>query len=260
MKLYTYLFIFILNLSQGCIFNKKTTTNERKTYALKLDSINMFDSVRNRIVPVALYLPSSNQKIDHQKVVILSHGYNVNRGGSNKEYSYLATFLATQGYFVASIQHELPTDDTIPLQGVPQIVRRPFWERGAKNILFVLNELKSIYPELDYQHLVLIGHSNGGDMSMLFGQQYPGLVDKIISLDSRRMAFPRSSHPKIYSLRSCDQLADEGVLPTIDEQKKYGTQIIKLKHTIHNDMDDSGTDNQKKEINKYILKFLNDQS
>ena len=258
MSLYKYIIILVCAFFLGCLSNKKKSLITSKTFETRLDSINMFDSTRNRLIPVALYLPSKNMKIEHQQVVILSHGYNVNRPGSNKGYSYLTTFLASKGYFVASIQHELPTDDTIPLQGIPQIVRRPFWERGAKNILFVLNELKRIYPDLDYQHLILIGHSNGGDMSMLFGQKYPTLADKIISLDSRRVAFPRTKQPKIYSLRSCDQLADEGVLPTIEEQQKYGSQIIKLKHTIHNDMGDGGTTKQKREINDYILKFLSD--
>lgn len=218
----------------------------------------MFDTSRNRSIPVALYLPESDKKIANQKIVIFCHGYYANRGGSNKACSYLTAYLASRGYFVASIQHELPTDDLIPQQGIPQVVRRPFWESGVKNIRFVLNELKKNYPELDYKHLILIGHSNGGDMSMLFGQEYPGSVDKIISLDNRRVAFPRTKHPKIYSLRSSDQLADEGVLPTLEEQKKYGTKIIQLRNTIHNNMDNSGNEEQKKEINNYILMFLND--
>ncbi len=218
----------------------------------------MFDSTRKRSIPVAFYLPVPDKKIENQKIVIFSHGYYANQGGSNRACSYLTSFLASKGYFVASIQHELPTDDLIPSQGIPQVVRRPFWDRGVKNILFVLSELKKTHPELDYKHLILIGHSNGGDMSMLFGQENPSLVDKIISLDNRRVAFPRTSQPRIYSLRSSDHVADEGVLPTTEEQAKYGTKIIQLKNTKHNNMDNSGTDEQKKEINDFILTFLND--
>jgi predicted dienelactone hydrolase len=218
----------------------------------------MFDKARNRSVPVALYLPKTSKKMQHQKLVIFSHGYYANKGGSNRECSYLTEYLASQGYFVASIQHELPTDDLIPQQGIPQVVRRPFWDRGVKNILFVLDELKKTYPELDYKHLILIGHSNGGDMSMLFAQENPTLVDKIVSLDNRRVAFPRTKQPKLYSLRSNDQPADKGVLPTSEEQQKYGIKIIQLKNTAHNNMDNSGSDEQKKEINNYLLTFLND--
>jgi hypothetical protein len=65
--------------------------------------------------------------------------------------------------------------------------------------------------------------------------------------------------PKIYSLRSSDQLADENVIPTIAQQKKFGIKIIKLSNTIHNDMDDHANEIQQKEINDYILSFLEDK-
>ncbi len=122
----------------------------------------------------------------------------------------------------------------------------------------MLHELERLKPGLDYKHLILIGHSNGGDMSMLFAQKYPDLVDKVISLDNRRMAFPRTKRPKLYSLRSSDQPADEGVLPTPEEQKRFGITIIKLPNTVHNDMNDDGTAAQQEEINEYILGFLKD--
>ncbi|SDH12709.1 hypothetical protein SAMN04488062_104217 [Flavobacterium omnivorum] len=121
----------------------------------------------------------------------------------------------------------------------------------------VIKEIKEKNSELDFKHLILIGHSNGGDMTVLFAQKYPDLVDKIISLDNRRMKIPRTIHPKIYSLRSMDQPADEGVLPTIEEQQKFEMTIIKLNNTIHNDMNDNGSRKQKREINNYILSFLN---
>lgn len=216
----------------------------------------MVDETRSRLVPVALYQPKTDKKIIKQKLVILSHGYNANNPGSNLGYTYLTEHLASRGYFVASIQHELPTDSLIPLTGIPQIVRKTNWERGVKNIEFVLNELKKLYPKLDYKHLILIGHSNGGDMSMLFGQKYPDLVDRIISLDNRRVALPRTKQPKIYSLRSSDQAADTGVLPTIAEQEKYGIRVIKLNHTIHNDMSNNANEAQRKEINNYVMTFL----
>jgi predicted peptidase len=224
---------------------------------VKTDSLNLFDSARNRLVPVALYLPETYKGGQKQKVVILSHGYTVNQPGANRGYSYITENLASKGYFVASIQHELPGDEVMPYVGIPQLVRRPYWERGSANILFVLNELKKRYPNLDYDHLILIGHSNGADMTALFAQQHPELVDKIIELDNRRMALPRTAHPKIYSIRSSDQPADEGVLPAEEERVKFGITIVKLPNTIHNDMGDRANPRQRKEINDYIMQFLN---
>ena len=218
----------------------------------------MFDQARQREVPIAVYKPKADKKIVSQKVIIFSHGYGQNKGGDYLAYSYLTEFLASKGFFVLSIQHELPTDSLLPLTGIPQIVRLPFWERGADNILFVINELKRKNPELDFNHITLIGHSNGGDMTALFPQRYPNIINKVITLDNRRVALPRTKNPTIYSLRSSDQPSDKGVLPTDEEIKMLGMKIIKLPNTTHNEMDNNANDEQRKEIQNYILAFLND--
>lgn len=220
----------------------------------RLDTLTWFDSARMRAVPVAVYSPKKVR--DGAQVVIFSHGYNENRPGTYLSYGYLTEFLAAKGYVVVSIQHELPADSLIPATGDLQQVRRPFWERGVQNILFVLKTMKRLHPELDYRHVTLIGHSNGGDMSMLFAAEHPRLIDKVISLDNRRVAFPRVISPRIYTLRSSDQPADPGVLPSLEEAHHLGIWIIPLKDTKHTDMGESGTDAQHQEIDGYVLGFL----
>lgn len=224
---------------------------------IRTERLDLLDSARSRRVPVTIYAPQqSRHEAKRLPVVIVNHGYGENKSGANEAYTYITHFLAARGYFVASIQHELPTDELMPMTGKPQDVRRPFWERGTQNILYVLNELKRTQPELDYQHVSLIGHSNGGDMVMLFAQKYPSLIDKAISLDNRRMLLPRVKHPSIYSLRSTDQPADEGVLPTLNEQQRFHIRVIKLPATNHNDMDDDANEQQRREIDDYLLQFL----
>lgn len=248
--------LFFLLLTFHLITTNVIAQIQKPDFKVKTDSLNWFDKARNRQVPVTLYLAFSDKKIVKQKVIIFSHGYYQNMPGGNRQVSYLTEKLASQGYFVASIQHELPTDDLIPTTGIPQVVRRPFWDRGADNILFVINTLKKSNPDLDFNTITLIGQSNGGDMTALFPQKYPGVVSRIITMDNRRMALPRTKNPKVFSLRSSDQPADEGVLPTAEEQKKFNIQIIKLPNTIHNDMDNRGNSEQKKEIIEYVLRFL----
>lgn len=243
-------------LLTGCGTGKTATFRQDKVYAVRLDTTTWFDAVRNRVIPVALYIPETHEQIPHQGVVIFSHGYGQNKGGDYLAYSYLIRFLALHGYFVASIQHELATDSLMPVTGIPQIVRRPFWERGAANILYCLNTLKRLHPELDYTCVTLIGHSNGADMTALFAQQHPERVQKIVALDNRRMPLPRTSKPRVLSLRSSDQPADPGVLPTPEEQKKFRIRIVKLPATTHNEMDDHANEVQRKEINDLILAFL----
>jgi len=216
--------------------------------------IVLLDKSRNREIPVALYLP---KKIQNAPLVIIGHGYNFNNPGANKGYTFIANALAQKGYMVASIQHELPTDVLIPTTGDIQVVRKPFWESGSATILYLINDFKKRYPKLNFNKIILIGHSMGGDISTTFTKKYPELVFKLITLDQRRVAFPRVSKPKIYSLRSSDQVADEGVLPTDPEQTKFGITIQKLPNTIHNDMNDNATAIQKSEMLNWILKFLN---
>lgn len=252
-----YVKIIIILFITTCLTNIYAGDNN-SSYKVNLDTLKLYDRARQREIPIAIY-KLKNKKDHKRKIIILSHGYGYNRGGANLDYSFLTNFLAEKGYFVISIQHELSTDSLLPLTGNPQVLRRPFWERGTDNILFVINDLKRTNPDLDFKHITLIGHSNGGDMTALFPQKYPNIVDKIISLDNRRMPLPRTNQPKIYSLRSSDQIADEGVLPTIEEQKKFNIKIIKLPNTIHNDMCDNANSVQRQEIKKYILTFLTEK-
>lgn len=217
---------------------------------IKTDTLTLFDQARNRAVPLVMY--SGTKPVKKQKLVILNHGY----GMPNTAYSSIANNLAAHGYYVVSIQHDLPGDQPIPNTGNVYETRKPFWDRGVQNILFVIQQLKTRKPGLDYSNIILIGHSYGADIVMLFAQEHPEAVAKVISLDNRRVPIPRISHPQLFSLRSSDQPADAGVLPTAEEQSKYHIRIVALPHTIHNDMGDNGTPAQKEEINKYILEFL----
>jgi predicted esterase len=228
-----------------------------KPHPFRLDTLQLFDSTRSRIIPAAYYSPSVKNK--KQQLVIFSHGYGANKGGDYLAYSYLTEFLASKGYFVASIQHELPTDSLLPTQGIPQVVRKPFWERGVENILFVMNALRTSHPHLDFTHITLSGHSNGGDMTALFAQKYPEKISKIITLDNRRVALPRTAKPRIYSLRSSDQPADEGVMPNAEEQKQFRMTMVKLPNTIHNNMDDNANATQRKEIQGLFVRFLRER-
>jgi hypothetical protein len=73
--------------------------------------------------------------------------------------------------------------------------RKPFWNRGANNIIFVINKLKVKHPELNFKKIILLRHSSGGDMSVLFALDNPNLVYKYITLDQRQVAIARVHKP-----------------------------------------------------------------
>lgn len=245
-----FLIICAAVLLMSCTTMQKAGVS--RNYPFKRDTLNLSDASRNRKIPIALYHPEAKRP----KVIIFSHRYGHNKGGDYLAYSYLTEFLAAKGYFVVSIQHELPSDELMPRTGIPQVVRRPFWERGAVNIFFVINQLKKSHPELNFNDLTLIGHSNGADMTALFPQLYPGMASRIITLDNRRMPFPLYVNLKVYSLRSNDQPADQGVIPEEAEIQKWKITLIKLQDVKHDDMDDHATESQRKEIQDYLLQFL----
>lgn len=257
--------LFIVSWGFGCTV-KKPESNSFKTpdiyiraAIIRIDTPTWVDSVRNRIIPIAIYnrdhltninatLPKNTKK----KLVILNPGY----GGTRNDYGYIANNLAINDYLVVTIQHDLPGDDPLPGTGDIYKLRRPIWDRGVQSIFYVTNKLKKLYPQVDYHNIVLIGHSNGGDISMLIANEHPEFAKVVITLDNRRVAVPRSDHPRIFSIRSTDQPADPGVLPSAEDQKKYKIKIVKV-NTIHNDMGGMGNEAQKKEINAYIMDYLN---
>lgn len=259
--MYKTLALLILSalLIAGCDSQKKPAAamTGKAVFEITTDTSTLFDPVRHRNIPIAVFAPKGKPAGKLKvPILIMNHGYGQNRGGDYLLYTYITEHFAAKGFYVVSIQHELPTDSLMPMEGIPQVVRRSNWERGVVNIRFVLDHLLQTHPELDDKQVTLIGHSNGGDMSMLFATQYPGRLAKVISLDNRRVALPRTRKPKVYSLRSSDQPADEGVLPDEKTQRELGMTIIKLPATIHNDMGNNGTEQQHKEIIGYLDSFL----
>lgn len=214
---------------------------------------NFYDTQRNRIIPVAVYAPQTENR---NEVIIFNHGYGANKGGDYKIYSHITKALAANGYFVISIQHELPTDDLLAMEGDLYKNRLPNWERGVQNILFTITEFKKLKPQLNWSKLTLIGHSNGGDMAALFATTYPDLLNKVISLDNRRMPLPRTKHPNVYSIRGSDYPADDGVIPGTKEQKELAIKIVYPDNIRHTDMDDKASEEQSRILNGYIMEFL----
>jgi hypothetical protein len=60
-------------------------------------------------------------------------------------------------------------------------------------------------------------------------------------------------------LRSSDKTADLGVIPSTEMCDSLGIQIIQLRRIPHNEMNDEGSRRQKKQINRYIRKILEDR-
>lgn len=150
----------------------------------------------------------------------------------------------------------MPNDPLLAMEGDFMQTRMPNWERGVANIYFTIQEFKKLKPQLDWDKLILIGHSNGGDMTMLFATKYPHLINKAISMDHRRMIMPRTEKPRLYTLRGCDYDADGGSTSHKQEQEQFHMKVVKLDGITHSNMGENGTEEQHRLINQSISGFL----
>lgn len=237
-----------------CTTSKKANASYRQHHSATPDTFTLTDQHRERLIPVAIYRSANNTK-NNNIPVIFNHGYGGNKGGDYLIYDYLTSFLANKGYFVISIQHELPTDEPVAMTGNLRETRMPNWESGVQNIHFVLQQIKTIYPHLWYDQLAIIGHSNGGDMTALFAQKYPTLVNKIITMDNRRMPLPRTLQPQVFTLRSNDYPADEGVLPSDEEARKF-MMTVQFTNINHGNMDNDASTTERDYLTQKILAYL----
>jgi hypothetical protein len=232
-------------------------------WGIQHETLNLFDTARQRPVAVDLavrrdYQMKANAGFWKLPVAIISNGNTV----KNTEYSFLANVLAARGYLVASVQQDLPTDPPLMTKvGLPYVGRLEVYEKGEAKILFVLGELKKMQPNADYQHLTLVGHSNGGDIAMFCAKRHPELVSKVITLDNLRVPFVLSDKMKILSFRSKDPnfKTDPGVLPTPAQAKADGIDIVNTKFQ-HTDMSDRGPDAVKETIQATLDEFLGNGS
>jgi pimeloyl-ACP methyl ester carboxylesterase len=233
-------------------------------WAIRHETVMFKDSARdNRLVEVDIAVRrdkemQANAGMITLPVAILNHGNTV----KFTEYSFLANIFAARGYLAMSIQHDLPTDAPMVTKvGELYVGRQPQYLRGIANIKFAVEQMKTYEANADYDHLTMVGHSNGGDISMYFAKMYPERVKKIVTLDNLRVPFITDGKFKILSFRSKDPQfkTDPGVIPADEECEKAGITVVQTGFQ-HNDMRDTGPDTAKSSIQSMLDKFLDDDS
>jgi hypothetical protein len=230
-------------------------------FAIRHETFSFYDATRGRTVEVQIAVRRDKEMqagagLSTLPVAVLNHGNTVRF----TEYSFLSNVFAARGYLAVSVQHDLPTDAPLVTKiGEPYVGRLPVYQRGVANIAFALEEMKAIQPNADYQHLTMVGHSNGGDISMYFAKLHPDQVKKIVTLDNLRVPFMTDGKFKILSFRSEDPVfkADAGVVPDDEVCSKAGITVVKTGYQ-HVDMSDRGPDTVKTRIRTLLDKYLGD--
>jgi hypothetical protein len=232
-------------------------------WAIRHETLTFFDASRNRPVQVDIAVRrdkemQANAGMITLPVAVLNHGNTV----KFTEYSFLANVFAARGYMAVSIQHDLDTDAPLVTKvGELYVGRLPVYERGVQNIKYAVKELKKIQPNSDYDHLTLVGHSNGGDISMFYAKEFPDDVKKVVTLDNLRVPFMTDGKFKILSFRSHDTVfkPDPGVVPDDEICEKAGITVVNT-GAQHTDMSDRGPETLKTKIQGLLDKFLDDDS
>jgi hypothetical protein len=232
-------------------------------WLIRHETMTFFDQSRGRPVAVDIAVRRDKEMqadagMLKLPVAILNHGNTV----KFTEYSFLANLFAARGYMTVSIQHDLASDPPLVTKvGEPYVGRLPVYERGVANILFAVEKMKKVQPNADYDHLTMVGHSNGGDIAVYFAKVHPEEVKKVVTLDNLRVPFMTDGKFKILSLRSHDPVfkADPGVVPDDEMCEQAGITVVNtgLQHT---EISDRGPEAAKIKIEGMLDKFLDDDS
>jgi hypothetical protein len=231
-------------------------------WAIRHETLTFYDASRdNRPVAVDIAVRrdkemQANAGMIKLPAAVLNHGNTV----KFTEYSFLANLFAARGYIAISIQHDLPTDPPMVTKaGELYVGRQPQYLRGVANIRFTVEQMKTVQPNADYDHLTVVGHSAGADISMYFAKLHPELVKKVVALDNLRVPFVTSGKFKILSFRSKDPQfkTDTGVIPSGDVNEKAGITVVQTTFQ-HNDMRDTGAEEAKASIQAMLDKFVDE--
>ncbi len=174
---------------------------------VKLIDQSWHDSVRNRDVPVRIYLPDRPDSAP-LPVIVFSHGL----GGTREGYAYLATWWASHGYVCVNPEHA-GSNESIYMNGdewntTVKAIKDPANAiNRPKDVSFVIDRLEAenrpggkIAGKLDLSRLGVAGHSFGAYTALaIAGERFVGPRQHQISfLDKRvKAAIAISERPSV---------------------------------------------------------------
>lgn len=189
------------NRTSSLDFQRQPDLRQLGSYAVKLQSRILFDSRRNRRLPVDLYLPDPLNSVNLGQpnsipIIVVSHGLGTDRSS----YADFGRHLASHGFAVALVQH--PGSDAEQVQAllsgqasevfkVTEFIDRP------KDISFLLDELErhnaGVYNnQLNLNQVGVTGYSFGAYTALAIGGakiDFDNLqLDCLSTLDSVNLA------------------------------------------------------------------------
>ncbi|PQJ85142.1 alpha/beta hydrolase [Aliivibrio sifiae] len=219
------------------------------TSSVMATSLDIYDASRERNIPITVDFPVQKDLCTTSnkcKVAFVSAGFKV----PYLKYQLMVQNLNEMGYLTVAVDHELPNDPPLSKKGDLYQTRIENWKRGAETLDFLQSNISLRYPEYDFQNILLVGHSNGGDISAWLASENKSYISKVITLDHRRVALPKTARIQVLSIRATEYPTVASALLTEKEQSKYHSCIVEIENSKHMDLTDYGSE---KVINKVRL-------
>lgn len=222
-------------------------------------TMDIYDTKRERNIPITVDLPAENSicTISNKcNVAFISAGYRV----PYLKYEFITQQLNKMGYLTVAVDHELPNDPPLSKKGDLYKTRIESWQRGAVTLDFLQSNLSDRFPEYDFENLLLVGHSNGGDISAWLASENKAYINKIITLDNRRVKLPKTNDINVLSIRATEYPTVDSVLLTEQEQRKYQGCIVEIENSKHMDLTDYGSKEVMEKTKLIIKGFLSGEA
>lgn len=177
------------------------------------------------------------------------------------DYGAIAEDLASHGYIVVSIQHQLNTDPDEPTFWKERSISR--YGKVIDNLLYVFewlkdNQEKTFNNKIDLNRLGLIGHSMGGNVLLLFANRASSVFKKkehssllphstqedvreaIVVLDTGGFPYPSHSQYPLFLLLSEEREDYQKKAGVYDEMIEIGHKVRYYKGSKHISFMDHG--------------------
>ncbi|BED88731.1 MULTISPECIES: alpha/beta hydrolase [unclassified Pseudoalteromonas] len=179
-----------------------------------------------------------------------------NFGVSNSDYTFVSKAFNQRGYLSVVMANEFNGALWNYRDKMGLSVRYENWQRAVNTVKTVIEQLTILYPKYDFSELTLLGHSNGGDISVLFATIHPDKVHTVVTLANRRMLLPRNKKIRTLTLRTDDAELDNRLLLSNVELKHYPVKQITIANASKDDMHDGGPKWLVERISKEVELFL----